>query len=624
MELLGTIAALPNFHIWLTLIVIVLAVVLYAWDKIPLELSSVSIISVLLVLYHFFPYKEEGKTIISSNAILSGFSNQALLAVMALLVVGQAVVRTGALNEVSNWILKLGRNNASISLIISLLVIASVSAVLNNTPVVVIFIPIIAALAKKLNVSASKVMIPVSYAAILGGMLTLIGSSTNLLVSGVLEHMGHKPLGFFEFTLPGAVLAAVGMIYVIFIVPKLLPDRTSLQNSVVGGDESRKFVAQMEVDYGSKFVGHEMKGGGIKGFKDLTIRMIQRGEHAFLPPFDDSLVIRPRDILVVSGTKKELAQLYAKSSEDLANTSAVGNAEEAAASKEFSQPDSGVVMAEVVVAPAARIIGQNLEQVGFHHQYNCVVLGIQRQARIIRSRVTEIRLAAGDVLLVVGKHEDIMKLHETKDLLLLEWTAEEIHSGNKGILTAGIFAGIVSLSAFEIVPITISAFVGAGLLIAFGCINLRQAARAMDLKILLLIASSLALGLCLEETGAAKFVSGHMVAALQGASPTFVFGALFLLMAVFTNVLSNNANAVLFTPIAIGVATQLGLDPRPWVFAVIFASDCSYATPIGYQTNLLVMGPGHYKFIDYVRVGLPLVIIKWITAVAFFSWYYGF
>jgi di/tricarboxylate transporter len=615
---------IPGFHMWFTLSMVFVAIVLYSMHKIPTEYSSLIVLTILLVVFEALPFKEGGKTVIDTAVILSGFSNQALIAVMALLVMGQAVVQTGALNEISNWILKIGRNKAGISLFLGMVVVIMISAVLNNTPVVVIFIPIFAALARKINLSVSKVMIPLSYAAILGGMLTLIGSSTNVLTSGILERLGRRPLGFFEFTLPASVLVGVGFAYIIFILPRLLPDRTSLQRSVVGEDEERKFVAQMEVDYSSKFVGQQMKDGSFKNFKDLTVRMIQRGEHAFLPPFEDDLIIRPRDIIVVSGTKKDLAQLYAKSSEDLANTTAGANTEDAAASKELAQPDSSIMMAEVVVAPASRIIGQNLEQLGFHNRYHCVVLGIQRQSRVIRSRVTEIRLAAGDVLLVVGHHEDVLRLHETKDLLLLEWTAEEIHASKKGMITAAIFFGVVGFAAFDVVPITISVMVGIAFLLGFGCINLRQVGRAMDLKIYMLIASSLALGVCLEETGAAQYLATHLVTAMKGSPPALIFSMLFLLIACFTNVLSNNSNAVLFTPIAVSTALQLGLDPRPFVYAVIFASDCSFVTPIGYQTNLLVMGPGHYRFTDYMRGGLPLFILIWLTASFFFPWYYHF
>jgi len=570
----------------------------------------------LLVLFEFFPLIDEfGYVHMDVAKIFAGFSNPALLAVLGLLVVGQAVVQTGALNEVASIIARISRNNALVSLVLCLIVVMGISAVLNNTPVVVIFIPILAALAKHLDISVSKIMIPLSYAAILGGMMTLVGSSTNLLVSGTLVDMGMPALGFFDFTIPGLVLATVGFVYVTLIAPHLLIDRASLAKTLVGGDDERQFIAQVEVDATSDFVGRHIASAKLEGYDEITIRMVQRGEHAYLPPFDEHMTIRSGDIVVVATTRTGITQLLEKQPGSLLQNMPGGL--EVADDSEGDLVQSGISLAEVIVTPSSRMIGRNLEQVGFHHRHHCVVLGIQRQSRVIRSRVSEIRLAAGDVLLVMGKRQDVMNLQESKDILFLEWSAQEIHSGKKAWVAGGILSVVVGTAAFDIVPIAVAAFVGAVSVIVTGCLNLRQAKRSIDSQVLMIVAASLALGAALQETGGAIFIAKSLIGFLEGASAVTIMSVLFVLMAVITNVLSNNASAVLFTPIAVSAAQQLDANPLMFIFAVIFACNCSFITPIGYQTNLLVMGPGHYKFSDFIRSGLPLALIMWITYTLF-------
>ena len=576
----------------------------------------------LLLFFYLYPLTDEkGEVILSTEKLLAGFANPALITVLCLLVLGQAIIQTGALNEVANFILFISRNNAIIATTLSLLFVMLVSAFLNNTPVVVIFIPIMAALAKAVSRSISRVMIPLSYVSILGVMTTLIGSSTNLLVSGIMVEMDMEPLKFFDFIEPGAIMAAIGFLYVVIILPKFLPDRASMLKSYTENEEEddRQFIAQIEIDYSSDFVGQKLENGSMAGFKEITVRMVQRGEHAFLPPFEEDFVIRPRDIIVVAAPKKDITSFFAKHPDKLEHHFA-------SYSDDYDEDEDIITdmsIAEIVVSPSSKIVGKTLEQSNFYGGTQCVVLGIQRQSRNIRAKVTEIRLSAGDVLLVMGSKEDIINLHENKDFLLMGWSTEELHSGTKAPRAAIIFATVVGLAAFDIVPIKIMAFIGVAAVIISGCINLRQAARALDLKIVLMIAASLALGSALQVTGGASYIAHILISLLEGSPAIVIMSALFILMAVLTNVLSNNATAVLFTPIAINLAVQLQVDPRMFLFAVIFACNCSFITPIGYQTNLMVMGPGHYKFHDFIRSGIPLAIILWITYTAYAMMYYN-
>jgi len=283
------------------------------------------------------------------------------------------------------------------------------------------------------------------------------------------------------------------------------------------------------------------------------------------------------------------------------------------------------VLAEVVIAPASRMIGQNIEQIGFIHNHNCVVLGIQRRSRMITSRMTEIRLASGDVLLLMGSTDDVLALREGGDVLVMEWSTEELPSRTHARRVNLIFAGVVGLATFEVMPIHLSALLGVILVILFNCINLRQAMRALNAQIVFLVAAGLALSLALEATGGASFLAENLIRAMDGYHHVLIMAAMFMLMAICTNILSNNATALIFTPIAINTAHLLNADPMMFVFAVIFASNCcSFATPVGYQTNLLVMAPGHYKFSDYMKAGIPLMFIVLATYMIFSYFYFGY
>lgn len=610
-----------SFHMWATFGLILVALVLYAMEKVPLELTSIGILTALMLLFHFFPLRDESGTILMSpEHLLIGFSNPALIAVLALLVLGQAVVRTGSLNEIANIILRMCRNHAVLAVGLSLFTVAFISQFLNNTPTCVIFMPILAAIAKRLNLSASKVMIPLSYASIVGGITTLVGSSTNLLVSGALVEMGRPALGFFDFVVPGAVIAVVALSYIIFILPRLLPNRAPLASELVGG-ENRQFIVQLDVVDESPIIG---KSPHEKLFEtgDVSLKMIHRGEHAYLPPFDDDLKIKPHDILIVSAARGAIAELFSGNHSHMFK-----KVQEFEAQDEGEKTSGGgdTVLAEIVIAPASRMIGQNVEQIGFIHNHRCMVMGIQRRSRMITSRMTEIRLQAGDVLLVMGNTEDVLALREGGDVLVMEWSSEELPSRTYALRVNLIFGGVVGLAAFNLVPIHISALIGVLAVIMTGCINLRQAMRAMNVQIIFLVAAGLALSSALQVTGGASFLAEHMIDAMDGANPVMIMGAMFLLMAVCTNVLSNNATALIFTPIALNTAHMLGVDPAMFIFAVIFASNCcSFATPIGYQTNLLVMAPGHYTFSDYMKAGIPLIFIVLATYMTFSYFYFGY
>ncbi len=613
------IQSFSDYQMWFSLGVIFAAIIMYANNKVSMELTSVFVISALALFYYFFPVLDKaGNNSLSVDSLFLGFSNSALITVVSLLILGQAVIQTGMLNNFVTVLMKVGGNNTFITITFSLIFVFFVSSILNNTPVVVIFIPIMAAISRQAGISVSKVMIPLSFASILGGMTTLIGSSTNLLVSGVMNDLGQGKLSFFEFTTPGMFIAGIAFVFVAIVVPMLLTDRASFVKSYSQDSDNRQFIAQIEVGYSSELVGKSLEHGHLPDFKNATVKMILRGEHAILAPFDDSIVIRPNDIIIITASKKDLTGLFAKYKDFMdkhfARLSEVEDDEDL-------QED--MLMAEIVVAPGSRILNQTLEQLRFHNKYDCTVLAIQRQSRMLRSRVSDIRLQAGDVLLVMGHRESIFGLQETKDFLLMEWSAESFASSSKAIPTAIIFGGAVALAGFSILPISIGSFLAVGLCLLMGCLNINQAIRAVDMRIVLIIGASLAMGTAMQATGGAAFIANELVSLTSGLQPIVILAIMFIAMAVMTNILSNNATAVLFTPIAVNLAQQLGVDVKVFVYAVIFACNCSFLTPIGYQTNLMVMGPGHYKFGDFFKSGLPIALIV-MSAYLFYAWMFYF
>ncbi|WP_138379878.1 SLC13 family permease [Luteithermobacter gelatinilyticus] len=614
----------PSLHMWLTFAVIGVAILFYAMDHIPLEITSLGVVSVLLVLFHVMPLTSaDGQLLLNTKTLLSGFADPALIAVLALLVMGQGIVQTGALETPAQILVKHGVNYPRTLIFLCLVAVSAISAFLNNTPVVVIFIPIIIMLMDKMDKSPSLVLMPLSFVAILGGMTTLIGSSTNLLVAGVYKVQTGREIGFFEFTVPGLFLAGVGMIYVLFIAPKLLPQKHQNTEQSIR-PSGKQFIVQIDLVDGNALIGKSAVAGMFPDLSGMTTRLIKRGRKIFLPPFDD-ITLREGDSLILATTRRVLTEKIAKTPNLMKGALAVsrGFVEDGTPQATDSQEEAkGLHLAEVIVAPASRLDGRTLEQVGFYLQGGCNIVGIQRRSRMVRTSIEDIRLEAGDVLLIVGNRDQIRRLRNNRDVLLMEWSTSEVPVRTDSWKALGIFTAVVTSASSGILPIAVAATLGAFAMILTGCLNIRQASRAVDRRIFMLIGAALAMGAALEATGGAAYLTHRMLDLFAGASILVILSALFLLVAIFTNVLSNNATAVLFTPIAINLGHRLDLDPMIFVTTVIFAANCSFATPMSYKTNLLVMGPGNYKFSDFMKVGIPLILLLWVAFTVMVPWYY--
>ncbi|MGF1456086.1 MAG: SLC13 family permease [Alphaproteobacteria bacterium] len=607
------------WQMWVTLAGIGVAIVFFSLERVPMEVTAAGVIIGFLVFFHLFPLPA-GQAL-DANTLLSGFANPALISILCLLIVGQGLYQAGALERPTRLLLYAGRQQPRLTLLVVMVLIAVTSAFLNNTPVAVMFIPIVGALAARVRLLPSKVMMPLTFMCVLGGMTTLIGSSTNLLVAESAVDAGLKPIGFFDFTPLGLILAGIGAIYVLFILPRFLPNNGPLADALVG--DGKQFIAEIELSRDHPLVGAEAKKGAFSQLPDIKVRLIQRGATPLNPPFDN-LVLKENDILVVVATRKALTALLSSRPDYLKGLIARSGGD-----GDLVQPDDTVqitndlVITEAVVAPGSRLVGYSVDYMGFRSVTSCIVLGIQRRSRMYRINLQNIRLEAGDVLLLLGRRKAIKALRGNRDLLLLEWASTDVPNLDKAVVARWIFLGVVAGAATGFLPIVIAALAGALAMVISGCLTVRQAARAVDRRIFMIVGAALAMGSALQHTGGALTLSQALLASLDGHSPSVVLSAFFLLVAVTTNILSNNATAILFTPIAIATGSQLGVDPYPFLLATLFASNASFATPMGYQTNLLVMGPGQYSFLDFVRAGVPLTLIVWLAFSLVAPWYFG-
>jgi len=634
----SAVATAADFQMWVTFAIIIGAFTLYAIEKVAIEVTSLGVLSALMMFFYFSPVlNTDGANVLSAEALLSGFSNPALITVLALLVIGQGMVRTGVLDTAARVILNSCGPRSWVSILAVLATVMVVSGFLNNIPVVVIFIPIMQALAERFDLPPSKLMMPLSFAAILGGMTTLIGSGSNLLVNSALINMNMKPFSFFDFTLPGLVLAAAGLIYLLVLAPMILPKREGMAATLTGNNpDGKQYIAQVTVSEKSHLVGKKSVGGIFPALGQMTLRMVQRGEEAILPPFED-FEARVGDVFVVAATRKEIAEALSRDAKglypDVTNENGVVITESTGIKPDVTEDDAKAeetpwhggerVMVEAMIPPASRIIGQTLTLAGFRFKTRCIVLGVQRRSRMMRTSLTEIRLQAGDVLLVQGSPEDVHALRGNQDILLIEWSAAELPAHHHAKPAALVLLSVVLASATGLMPIVIAGLTGAAAMVGLEVLNIRQAFRAVDTKVLTMIPAALAMGAAMHATGGAHFIASGVMGMFDGAGTWAVLSMFFITLVVLTNVISSQALAVLFTPIAVDLAISMNAPVEAFAVAVIFAANCSFASPIGYQTNLLVMAPGHYKFSDFSRAGIPLILIVWVVFSLFVPWYYG-
>ena len=600
---------LPNAHASAVLLLTALALFLFTRERVPLESSSLLVLAVLALGFEAFPFVDAAGSAVHSSTFFHGFGHEALVAVCALMVAGQGLVRTGALEPVGRSLARLWGVSPALSLLATLVVGATLSAFVNNTPIVILLLPILTSVAIRTGTSASGMLMPMGFATLAGGMCTTIGTSTNLLVVAVAADLGLARLGMFDFALPAAFAAGVGLIYLWLVAPRLLPRR----ETPMGDLSPRVFAAQLRLADDSACVDKSLSEAVRKTDGQLRVRRIKRGEGTFVMPFPDA-VLRGGDRLLISDTPARLTEF-----ERALDATLFSGDIRVDADHPLTAADQQV--AEIIVVEGSPVNGVSLRHARFIDRYQLVVLALHHAGRPVHlqpppqtqsSDIADVVLRTDDVLLVQGSSEQIAALKQENELLVLDATSDVPHT-RKARLAVIIMVAAVGLTATGLLPIAVSAVCGACLMIATGCISWKDATHALSTQVILVVVASLALGNALLATGGSDFLTQVFLALSVGAPPWMVLSGLMLLMAMLTNVVSNNAAAVVGTPVAIGIAEALRLPAEPFVLAVLFGANMSYATPMAYKTNLLVMTAGGYRFSDFMRVGIPLTLLMWLS-----------
>ncbi|AKH21547.1 SLC13 family permease [Sedimenticola thiotaurini] len=594
----------PDPHAIAVLLLIVVALYLFTRDKIPLETSSLLILISLVVGFETFPYSRDGITL-QPGDFFSGFGNEALVAICALMIIGQGLESTGALRPLAALLSRLWATRPLISFLATLLSAALLSAFLNNTPIVVMLLPILISVSIRNKQSASGILLPMGLATLLGGMTTTIGTSTNLLVVGIVADLGLHRFGMFDFALPVLVAGSVGLLYLWLLAPRLLPPRQALLSDM----SPRVFDAQLYINRESFANGKTLAEILEKTDRRMKVEKIQRGDGLNVTRLPTA-VLHEGDRLLVRDTPELLKEYEQLLGATLYNTSDIENPID----EEHPLSSEGQLLAEVVVTEGSPLYRRTLKELRFAEHNNLVILAIHRTQtqgqQIIKRGMGDIRLESGDVLLMQGAAERIEALKSSGKLLVLD-ASIYLPETRRARLALLIMAGVVIGAASGLLPIATSALCGVGLMLLTRCLDWEDAASALSTRVILIVVVSLALGMALMETGGADYIARLYVALSTGLPISAVLGGLMLMIAILTNVVSNNAAAVIGTPIAISIAGQLGLPTEPFVLAVLFGANMSYATPMGYQTNLLIFSAGGYRFSDFLRVGIPLTLIMW-------------
>jgi len=562
-------------------------------EKLPLDIAAMLAFSALVV-----------GGILTPAEAFRVFSNEAAITVACMFVVSAALDRTGVMDKIAHRLDRVaGRSDGSV-LLVMLPMVVLLSAFVNNTPVVAVFMPIMISLAASRGLKPSKLLIPLSFASILGGMCTLIGTSTNILVSASAQELGVEPLGMFELGRAGWPLAVAGLVYLVTVGRPLLPSRDTLA-SMLQFTAAKEYLAEVIVVAGSPLIGKRVVDTPLASQPKVRVLDVDRGGQPVITPLDD-LTLECGDRLRLSTPLVSVLELNRLKGVELLPKATLG--------VELVGSQKAVV-AECVIGPRSSLMGRSIRDVNFRRRYGVLVLAIHRQGVHLSENIGEVRLHTGDTLLVEGPESAVNELRGHRDFLLLLDVPETARRRHKQVFAVAAVASVVALAATNVLPIAALAVIAAVFVVASGCLDVDDAYESVDWKIIFLIFGMLALGMALEKTKGAELVAHALIRGLGGWGPVPVLAVVVLLASTLTNFLSNNAVAVLLTPIAVQAATAMHVSPRPFLVAVAIGASACFATPIGYQTNTLVYGAGGYRFVDFIRVGLPLNLLVCALAV---------
>ena len=587
-----------TLEIAIVLGVITLMFILFVMELFPLDVTALSILAVVLVLGY-----------ISPEEAISGFANPAVITIALLFVLSHALQKSGILEYMVIRLNKLTERSRFLGLFVFLISVALASAFVNNTAIVAIFIPLTIRLAQKYNLSPSKLLMPLSYIAIIGGTLTLVGTSTNLLVNSIYVNSisSSPPLGMFEFAKFGLVMLVIGMAYLLIAVPFLIPSRT-VTSSLTKSYHMGGYLTELKVSAESPLVGRTCKERAVNKNYDITVLDILRDGKLISKNIRDTF-IHPEDILFVRGSLENFLRM--KEVEKVTMLT-----DEKLTQDELIHDDNTLV--ECLITNQTDLVGKSLMEINFRRRFGSFILAIRREGAILRKKIAHVVLQAFDTLLIYGPIEKIKELSDSGDFIVLGEIEATLQKHKYWWVSVAVILGTVILAALGIVPILKGALIGAIFLLTIRVITANEAYQSINWQVIVLIAALIPLGIVIQKSGTAFWI-GTVLNDIANTfnpliRPTIMLSLVYLVTIILTEMTSNAATAIIMTPIAISAAQQMGLDPRTFVFAVCFAASASFITPIGYQTNLMVYGPGGYKFTDYVRVGLPLAIVLWCIA----------
>ncbi len=596
-----------DFDIAVVLLVLVLAVWLFATEKLSVDIVALIIMGVLIISGVVTP--QEG---------VSGFSNSATITVAAMFILSAALFKSGAVVGIGNKIASLFKYNFWIGIIAVMLTVGIISASINNTPVVAIFIPILVGAASKSNHSISKMLMPLSFASMFGGVCTLIGTSTNILVSGIASDHNIEPFSMFEMSKLGLVFFGTGFLYMMLIGIHLIPDRKS-NKGLVQKFGLGEYLTEIIILKKSPSINKTIQNSPLVKKLEIDILEVNRaGTRYYMPGAD--FILREGDILKVRCNIEKIKTL--KESQNIALKSDMKF-------KDTDVESKKTTLVEAVIAPNSEFEGKTVKQMNFRQRFGATVLAIRHRGEVMREKIANTVLKSGDSLLIEVNKEKMeylkqLELHGRNTFLIVTEVDLPKFDKNKIFLVVFTIISIITLATLNIMPIMVAALLGVTFLIITGCISMDEAYKAIDWKVIFLLAGAISLGVAMYNSGAAELISGFLINIVGKLGPVAIVSILYLITSLLTETMSNNASAVLLAPIAIAASAAMEVDPRPFLMAITFAASSSFMTPIGYQTNTMIYGAGNYKFKDFLKVGGPLNLIFWIIATIFIPVFFPF
>ncbi|PSF36280.1 SLC13 family permease [Aphanothece hegewaldii CCALA 016] len=593
-------------NIFLTLGVVVVALIFFIGEWFPIDFVAICVAVVLILLKLVTP--EQG---------IAGFSNNATITVMAMFILSAGISRTGAIQIMRDLLLRWGGKNQTQQMLVMGSLVGTISAFINNTAVVAVFLPIVEDWCRKQRIAPSQMLIPLSYVTILGGMITVIGTSTNVLASGISEKLGYGQFGLFDFTVVGILTFLTGLIFLALFGSKLLPNHKVSDSDNVGEEYYlQDYVSEIIIPPTSSLIGQTLRESGIQRKFDLDVLEIIRDDNHFPQPLADQ-TLSAGDILIVRGKREDLLKIRDEKGIEIVADVIFKND----LSQELTEGQEK--LAEVLILSNSRLIGSTLKELRFRQRYNATVLAIRRGEELVRERLGKVSLRFGDLLLVQGPKDSFIGLQTTRELLVLEQRDVETLKSSKAWISVAIISGVVLLAAFEILPILVSSLIGVILMVLTGCLKPGELYGSIRWDVIFLLAGLIPLGTAMDNSGATEWLAKGLVSLGGSLSGFWILFFFYVITSLLTEILSNNAAVVLMIPIAVKVAETLNLNPYAFMIAITFAASNSFMTPIGYQTNTMVYGAGGYKFMDFVKIGAPMNILLAIVAPILITWWFG-